>query len=127
MKKSLEKSIKTTATPEDLKVIEVIISLMTMYESYYGTFTRLHAEFKYKEYSTLKDDLKCFKREILLNAGKYSVMELASLKRSLILLKDRSIKANINHDDMFFNFLNESILNLDKWLNEVIEVMIQDV
>ena len=121
MKKSLEQSITTTATPDDLKVIELIISKMSLYEGDYGEFTRLHAELKFGEYSTLSDDLKCFHRQIIFNAGKYSVSELASLKRSLLMLRGRIISTNDLYNIWFVNFLNESILTLENWLDDILE------
>lgn len=127
MEKSLESSIKTTATPEDLKVIDLIISKMSLLDGYYGEFTKVHAELKYKEFSTLSDDYKSFHREIVLNSGKYSVMELASLKRSLIMLRDKN-KLNATMPGIWFqNFLNESILTLDTWLNEILKQIIEEV
>ena len=121
MKKSLEQSITTTATPEDLQVIDVIISRMSLYDGYYGEFTRLHTELKYKEFSTLSGDFKIFHRQIILNSGKYSVQELASLKRSIMILQGHIIPVNDLFNIWFMNFLNDAVLTLDKWLNEILE------
>lgn len=125
--RTIEKSIKTNATPEDLKVIELIISKMSLFDGHYGEFSKLHAELKYKEFSTLSDDFKSFHRQIVLNAGKYSILELASLKRSLILLRQRNIPVNDLFNTWFIYFLNDSISTLDKWLNEILEQIIEDV
>lgn len=121
MKRTLEQSITTEARPEDLKVIEVIISKMTLFEGYYGEFTRLHVELQYKEFSTLSDDFKGFYRQIVINAGKFSISELASLKRSFVMLRDRNIIINELSNIWYMNFLNESIFTLEKWLNEILE------
>jgi len=127
MKISLEQTITTTATPEDLKVIEVIISRMTMFDSYYGKFTKLHTELQYREFTTLKDDFKHFQKEVILNTGKYSIKELASLKRSMMLLKSRLYFLNSGVEQEYFNFLEDTCLNLDEWLSSILEQITADI
>jgi hypothetical protein len=127
MKKSLEDTMTTTATPEDLKVIEVIISRMTMFDSYYGTLTMLHSELQYREYTTLKDDFRHFQREIILNTGKYSIKELTSLKRSMMLLKSRLYFLNSGVEQEYFNFLENTCLSLDEWLASILEQITANV
>ena len=124
---AIEKGIYVESIPEDLKVINLIVSRLSLFDGYYGEFTRLHTELKYKEFTTLSDDFKGFHRQIVHDSGKYSVMELASLKRSLILLRDRNNTIDSLWAVWFQNFLNESIHSLDKWLNEILEQIIEDV
>ena len=126
MKKTLQQSITTNATAEDLKVIQFIISKMSQFDGYYGEFTRFHTELQYKEFSTLSEDFKSFHREIVINSGKYSIMELSSLKRSLQMLRNRNIDTNTLENVWFINFLDESIQTLDRWLNEILEQIIED-
>lgn len=126
MKATLENSVKTKATPEDLKVVQVIIHQFTMFDSYYGKFTRLHAELRYKEYSTLRNDFKCFLSHIVFDGGVFSIRELVSLKRSIGMLRDRMFYFSDFNNQEFFNFLEETFDNLENWTNEVLEAITSD-
>jgi hypothetical protein len=124
---TLEKSTVTVATPEDLKVIQVIVCKMDMFDGYYGKYCKYKMGLIYKEYSTLRDDFKCLESSIVINRGKYSIREIGSLKRSLQLIRDRYVNAVHKPNDMFTNFLDDSILNLDKWINEIIEQIVSSI
>ena len=124
---TLEKNLTTVAEPQDLEMIRVIIKGFEYYDCYYGNMCKLKLELKYREYSTLKEDMKCFLDTTELQLGKYSIKELGSLKRSLMMLKDRYEVTGCNLNSIYINFLNDSILNLDQWINEVIDVIVSQI
>jgi len=123
----IENNIYTIAQPEDLKVIRVIINQFEYFDGYYGRLSKIKLELKYKEFTTLKDDFKAFYDTTELQLGRFSVKELSSLKRSLIMLRERYLLQAINTNNLYFNFLNDSISNLDKWVEEVINVIVQEI
>lgn len=127
MKKTIETSMKTIAQPEDLKVVEVIISGFNYWDGYFGKMCKLKLGLKYKEFTTLEDDLKFFMKNCSISVGYFSIKDLASLKRSLMMLRSR-YQTNCSVSDLFFiNFLNDSINNIDKWVNEVIDAIVCEI
>lgn len=124
---TLENNNKIVAQPHDLQLIQVIIRQFEYYDCYYGNLCKMKLELKYKEYSTLREDFRQFYETTELSKGVFSIKELSSLKRSLIMLRDRYELLGFNANQVYFSFLNDSIANLDKWINEVINVIVEEI
>ena len=124
---TIEKGITTTAQFEDLKLIKATIVGFEYHDSYYGKLCKIKLELKYKEFTTLADDLNMFYNKTEAQLGKFSVKEVASLKRSLIILRERYLLNVYNKNQIYLNFLNDSISNFDKWIDEVIEAICENI
>jgi hypothetical protein len=118
---TLEKSMVSQATPADLKMVKAILYQMKYQDSYYGQFTKYSLTLDYKEYQTLKNDLDDFSSKLVLLHFQVSISEIHSLLKSFIMLKDR-YKSNISCPfPAFENFLNSSIAELTKFINQLVE------
>jgi len=126
MKTTIESKMVTTATSEDLKMVQGIIYLFDYYDGYFENMCKMKLGLNYKEYSTLKDDFKAFYEVTQIQLGRFSIKEVDSLKKSLIMLQSRTSYLGYNSNPMFLNFLEDSIINIDKWIDEVIEVICSD-
>ena len=124
---TIEKGITTTAQLEDLKLIKATIVGFEYYDGYYGNMCKIKLELKYKEFTTLADDLNMFYNKTEAQLGIFSVKEVASLKRSLIMLRERYLLNVDNKNQVYLNFLNDSISNFDKWIDEVINVIVNEI
>jgi hypothetical protein len=124
---TIEKGITTTAQLEDLKLVKATIVGFEYYDGYYGRLCKIKLELKYKEFTTLADDLNMFYNKTEAQLGKFSVKEIASLKRSLIMLRERYLLNVDNKNQVYLNFLNDSISNFDKWIDEVIEAICENI
>ena len=124
---TIEKGMYTVAQPEDLKVIEVIISGFENWDGYFGKMCKLKLGLKYKEFTTLKQDLISFHEVTQCSLGKFSINELSSLKRSLIILRIHIYNSNPLSPRLLLNFLDESINSLDSWVNEVINAIVCEI
>jgi len=124
---TIEKGMYTVAQPEDLKVIEVIISGFENWDGYFGKMCKLKLGLKYKEFTTLKHDLISFHEVTQFSLGKFSINELSSLKRSLIILRSHIYNSNPLSSRLLLNFLDESINSLDSWVNEVINAIVCEI
>ena len=124
---TIEKGITSTAQLEDLKLVKAIIVGFEYYDCYYGKLCKIKLELKYKEFSTLADDLNMFYNKTEAQLGKFSIREVASLKRSLIMLRERYLLNVDDKNQVCLNFLNNSINNLDKWIDEVINAIVESI
>ena len=124
---TLENNLVTFASPEDLKVIEVIICEFRLYDAYYGHFAKYKLGLNYNEYSTLRDDFKYFYQQATINLGKFSIKELNSLKKSLILIRNENKSITTPAHVQFLNFLDDAILNLDTWVESIIDEIVSSV
>ena len=124
---TIEKGITTTAQLEDLKLIKATIVGFEYYDNYYGKLCKIKLELKYKEFTTLADDLLMFYNKTEAQLGKFSIKEVASLKRSLIMLRERYLLNVDNKFPEYLNFLNNSINNMDKWIDEVINAIVESI
>jgi hypothetical protein len=124
---TIEKGITSTAQLEDLKLVKATIVGFEYHDSYYGKLCKVKLELKYKEFTTLADDLNMFYNKTEAQLGIFSVKEVASLKRSLIMLRERYLLNVDNKNQVYLNFLNDSISNFDKWLDEIINVIVDEI
>ena len=124
---TIEKGITSTAQLEDLKLVKATIVGFEYYDGYYGKLCKIKLELKYKEFTTLADDLNMFYNKTESQLGKFSIREVASLKRSLIMLRERYLLNVDNKFPEYLSFLNNSINNMDKWIDEVINAIIESI
>jgi len=124
---TIEKQMVTVATPEDIAVVGVIISHFHLFESHYGKFHKFRMGLNYKEFSTLQSDFESFYSDMTIHLGKFSVKELNSLKKSLMLLKENNQITDTALQVEFLNFLNDAITNLDAWVKAVINEIVKKV
>jgi len=124
---TIEKGITITAQLEDLKLVKATIVGFEYYDGYYGNMCKIKLELKYKEFTTLANDLNMFYNKTEAQLGKFSVKEVASLKRSLIMLRERYLLNVDNKFPEYLSFLNDSISNFDKWIDEVIDAICEHI
>jgi len=124
---TIEKGITSTAQLEDLKLVKATIVGFEYHDSYYGKLCKVKLELKYKEFTTLADDLNMFYNKTEAQLGIFSVKEVASLKRSLIMLRERYLLNVDNKFPEYLSFLNDSISNFDKWIDEVIDAICEHI
>jgi hypothetical protein len=118
---TLETGLKTETTADDLRLIKLTLMKFIQWNGYYGQLCKYQIILSSKEYTTLEDDLVLFYKELTIELGEYNIKELTSLNRSIKLLRNRIKPIETQLNNQFINFLDNTILNFDRWIKEITE------
>jgi hypothetical protein len=121
MKKAGFKKVKLHADDYDRFVFDFIVNRFDYYDCYYGQFIQFQPELQYKEFTTLKDDLKQFRTDFIVIGNEVDVKQIQSFKRSCELLKGKIAKHKNKPRKEFIMFLDFCIQNLDSMIDKFID------
>lgn len=117
---TLEKSIKSQLTPEDLYIINGISNNLNEYRRYFRKQCRIIESLNYKEYSTLEEDFYIFHQELLSHNLVVNLSHLSSFIKSFQLLFDKYNSTVIINSSYFQSFLKSSIDRLTNIKNSLL-------
>ena len=121
MKKAEFKRVVLKADDYDRFVFAFIVNRFDYFDGYYGHFFSIQPELRYKEFTTLKDDLKQYHTEVISIHKDVDVKQIQSLKRSCELLKGKiNVSKSVRRSE-FTMFLDYCIQNLDSMVDKFID------
>jgi hypothetical protein len=115
----IKNSLKANA--HEQFVFDFIVNRFDYYDCYYGNFIQYQPELQWKEYSTLKDDLKLYHTSIVSVNKSVNVKDIQSLKRSFELLRGKIAIHKNKPRKEFILFLDFCIQNLDSMVDRFID------
>jgi hypothetical protein len=98
-----------------------MVNRFSFYDCYYGHFVQYQPELQYKEFTTLKDDLKRFRDNCVMVGEKVDVKQIQSFKRSCELLRSKIAICKSKPRKEFIMFLDFCIQNLDSMIDKFID------
>jgi len=105
----------------DQFVFDFIVNRFNYYDCYYGNFVQIQPELKWREFTTLKDDLKAYLSEVICVSKNVDVRQIQSFKRSCEMLKGKIAMRKSNQRKEFIMFLDFCIENLDSMIDKFID------
>ena len=119
--KKIEGLLCTVAQPSNILMVKDIIKGFEKFKLYYRSVCSINSNLSFREYNVLASDFEVFIFELGRNNNKFKAQDLAGFKRSLNLLKERYCEFNQGSYQCFNNFLEEAVLDLEKWIDNVID------
>ena len=121
MKKAGFKKVVVKADDYDRFVFDFIVNRFDYYDCYYGNFVQYQPELQFKEFTTLKDDLRQYRTEVISVYKYVDVRQIQSLKRSCELLRGKIAIHKSKPRKEFIMFLDFCISNLDTMVDKFID------
>lgn len=121
MKKAGFNKVVLKSDDYDRFVFDFIVNRFEYYDCYFGNFVKYQPELQFKEFTTLKDDLKAYHSEVVLMCKDVNVKQIQSFKRSCELLRGKITMHQSLPRKQFVMFLDFCIQNLDVMIDKFID------
>jgi hypothetical protein len=121
MKKAGFSKVVLKSDDYDKFVFDFIVNRFDYYDCYFGNFVQYQPQLQFKEFTTLKDDLKQFRTDVIIVSENIDVKQIQSFKRSCELLRGKIAMHKSKPRKEFIMFLDYCIQNLDTMIDKFID------